>query len=249
MDFDFNYLPDRLFVINVLIFENSDPDIRVVEVPDDVDLALFAASEIGPGMVQTIVSNSDPETKDRCPYFRLVASPPSDGLPINFKLQTFLNKIGQGHIMTPRCTKVIVVGLHALNNLESPISIPLAFCTTTIDPMDYGIDTVVDIACLQPVGGLKSDSSEALCQIAGLCLPVHVPDACQWRILSYLEEPTAAMIKDQIDKICVDYDAALLPMFQQREPRLPPIIASFYNASTVQTAIRGATRSFLVPRA
>jgi hypothetical protein len=247
MDFS-TFTPEQLFTINVLIFENADPDIRVVEVPDDVDLALFAAGEIGPGMVQTIVSNSDNETRHRCPYFRLVASPPSEALPINFKLQTFLNKIGQGQIMTPRCTKVIVVGLHALNNLESPISIPLAFCTTSIEPMDYGIDTVVDIACLQPVGGLKSDSSEALCEIAGLCLPVHLPEPCQWLILSYLEEPTATMIKDKIDEICTNYDAALLPMFQQRGTRLPPHIASYYNASTVQTTIRDATKSFLAHR-
>lgn len=246
-DFDFDMDVSNLFNFNVLLFENDQPDVRVIELKHDTELAIFINQEIGENAVQTIMSNQDQLTKDRAPYFRIVASPPNEQYAKNFKFETFLHKIGQSQMITPRTPKVIVIGLHALNNLESPISIPLAFCTTTLD--EFAIDSlgVVDMACIQPIGG--ANTTEELIKISGLCLPCHLPDNVQWHILSYCEEPTAAIIKDAMTAICNKWDHALLPMFLQREPRIPPRIACAYNVPCATSTIKVATRPFLVPRA
>jgi len=246
-DFDFSMDVNDLFNFNVLLFENDQPDVRVIELKHDTELAIFINQEIGENAVQTIMSNQDQLTKDRAPYFRIVASPPNEQYAKNFKFETFLRKIGQGNMITPRTPKVVVIGLHALNNLESPISIPLAFCTTTLD--DFAIDSlgVVDMACIQPVGGART--SEDLMKIAGLCMPCHLPENVQWHILSYCESPTTTMIKDAMQAVCDKWDFALLPMFLQREPRIPPLIACAYNVPCAVSTIRLATRPFLAPLA
>jgi hypothetical protein len=249
MDFDFSMNVDTLFNFNVLFFDNHDPDMRVIEMRYDVEIANLIEKEIGSNAVQTIMSNQDRHTKDRCPYFRVVATPPSENIAKNYKFEAFLRKIGQGNLITPRCSKVLVVGLHALNNLDSPISMPLAFCTTTIQ--DFAIDSlgVVDMACIKPLGAFNIQSSEDLVKISGMILPVHLPDNVQWKILSYCEAPTATIIKDAMQAICDKWDAALLPMFCQRDARIPPAIASAYNVPCVASTIVVATKPFLVPLA
>lgn len=244
-DFDFGMDVETLFNFNILIFENDQPDVRVVELHYDTELALFINNEIGPDAVQTIMSNQDQLTKARAPYFRIVASPPNEKYAKNFKFETFLNKIGQGQMITPRTPKVIVIGLHALNALDSAISIPLAFCTTTLD--EFAIDSLgtVDMSCIQPIGGAKT--TEDLVKISGMTMPCHLPDNVQWLILSYCESPTAAMIKDAMQAVCDKWDCALLPMFMQREPRIPPHIAFAHNVACVTSTIRLATRPFLAP--
>lgn len=246
-DFDFDMDVNDLFNFNVLLFENDQPDVRVIELKHDTELAMFINQEIGDNAVQTIMSNQDQLTKDRAPYFRIVASPPNERNAKNFKFQSFLHKINQGNMITPRTPKVIVIGLHALNNLESPISIPSAFCTTTLD--EFAIDSlgVVDMACVQPIGG--ANSTEELIKISGMTMPCHLPDNVQWHILSYCESPTATMIKDAMQAVCDKWDFALLPMFLQREPRIPPLIACAYNVPCAVSTIRLATRPFLAPLA
>lgn len=238
---------EELFNFNILMFENDQPDVRVIELKHDTELALYISREIGDNAVQTIMSNMDQLTKDRAPYFRIVASPPNEKYAKNFKFETFLRKIGQSQMITPRTSKVIVIGLHALNNLESPISIPLAFCTTTLD--EFSIDSfgVIDMACVKPLGG--ASSTEDLVRISGMTMPFHLPDNVQWHILSYCEEPTAIMIKDAMQAVCDKWDFALLPMFLQREPRIPPYIACAYNVPCAVSTIRLATKPFLVPLA
>jgi hypothetical protein len=249
MDFDFGVNVDELFNFNVLFFDTNDPDMRVVEMSYDVEIAMLIEKEIGTNAVQTIMSNQDRHTKDRCPYFRVVATPPSENIAKNYKFEAFLRKIGQGSLITPRCAKVLVVGLHALNNLDSPISMPLAFCTTSIE--NFAIDSlgVVDMSCVKPLGAFNIQSSEDLMKISGMRLPVHLPDNVQWKILSYCEAPTAAIIKDTMQAICEKWDCALLPMFLQRDARIPPPIACAYNVPCVASTIVVATRPFLAPLA
>jgi hypothetical protein len=249
MDFDFDMNVDELFNFNVLFFENDLPDMRVIEMRYDIEIANLIETEIGSNAVQTIMSNQDRNTKDRCPYFRVVATPPSEGIAKNYKFEAFLRKIGQGNLITPRCAKVLVVGLHALNHLDSAISVPLSFCTTTIDNFAIDILGVVDMACVKPLGKFNIQSTEDLVKISGMRLPVHLPDNVQWKILSYCEAPSAALIKDAMQSICDKWDAALLPMFLQREPRIPPSIAYAYSVPCVASTIVVATKPFLAPHA
>jgi hypothetical protein len=248
MDPIFDIDADELFNYNVLLFENDQPDVQVKEIVYETELSYLMETEIGYGAIQTIVSNHDQDTKDKCPYFRVVATPPGESIPKNFKFETFLKKIGQGLIMNARCLKVLVIGLHALNNLDSPISIPTAFCHTNID--DFCINTLgsVDMSCLKPVGAY-ADSGFNLMQIAGISMPYYLPQEVQSRIFSDCESPEAMIIKSAIQDICDNWEIAMMPMFLQREPRIPCHIAYAYNVAYVAKTINRATRPFLAPLA
>lgn len=223
-------------------FENSLPDISIMEMANDAQMCMFVTKEFGKdGCIQTIINNMDPATRTMCPYFRVFMDAFGKNSPINFKLQSFYHRIGMGSL-DARCNKALVVGLAALTNLNEGVSVPMAFCTTSIDPIAFHLEEI-DMACLKPCG--KAESS--LCDIAGLCLPIHVPDDVQWRILSFLRSPEAEIIQDQIDDLCHRWDVFLAPMFHQREPRIPVPIASFFNVPTVQSTIYGAVRPFLAP--
>jgi len=247
-NFDFNMNVDDLFNYNVLIMENAQPDIQVREIKHDMELTHLIEHEIGYGAIQAIVSNNDQETKERCPYFRIVATPPSSSIPKNYLFEAFLQRIGQGFMTTPRVVKALVIGLHALNNLESPITVPMAFCTTNIPEFAIDIFGEIDMACLEPIAN-RACSSESLVDIAGMCLPYHVPYEVQMRILLFCESPTAILVKNKMTNLCDNWDLALVPMFLQREPRIPPDIASRYNVAYVRRTIRDATKHFLVPAA
>lgn len=223
-------------------FENSLPDISVMEMANDAQMCMFVTKEFGKdGCIQTIVNNMDPATKSMCPYFRVFMDSFGKDSPINFKLQSFYHRIGMSSL-NARCTKALVVGLAALTNLNEGISVPMAFCTTSIDPIAFQLEEI-DMACLNPVG----NSRTSLCDVAGLCIPYYVPPEVQWRILSFLRSPEAEMICKEIDLVCHRWDVFLSPMFHQREPRIPVPIASFFNVPTVQTTICGAARPFLAP--
>jgi hypothetical protein len=249
MDMDLADMVNNLFNFNVLVLGNDEPDIQVLEVSFDSELVMLQDMYLGSNCVITIVNNMDERTKGMCPYFRVAMSDVSPLGAINFKLQNFYQKIGMSSI-SARCRKAIVVGLHALNQLDSAISVPMCFCTTNIEPLlfeDIVADTGVDMSCMETCH-THSDTN-TLCDIAGLCIPVYLPVDVQWKILSYCKEPCAQLISDAIDDICKNWDAALFPMFQQREPRIPASIASFYSVLTVSQAIANATNPFLVPPA
>lgn len=240
---------NSFFNFKVLVLSNDEPDIQVFDVTYDTELKMLQDEMLGRDCVITIVNNLDDHTRQMCPYFRVSMSGFDASCAINFKLQNFYNKIGMSS-MGAKCKKAMVVGLHALNQLDSAISVPLCFCTTTIEPMDFDDitrDAGIDMACMN----LCHQYSNAmnLCDIAGLSIPCHVPWEVQWKILTYLQSPCASLIEDAIDTICTSWDTALHPMFQQREPRIPASIASFYNVLTVKQAIENATKSFLVPLA
>lgn len=256
MDVEFNYeelLKDveefcrSLSNYNILIMDNNDPDVRVVEVNNDLGVSQVIQREFGDlPVVQSIITNMDYDTRVRVPYFRVAfaVQPGPDPPVINFKLQSFYRKIGMS-LLNARCGKTVVVGLHAVDDLESPLSIPFAFCNTSIDPLEFTCDHEVDMACLKPCAPCAPGTT--LCDIAGLCLPVYVPPEVQMKILLYLENPTASLIKKRIDDLCIQWDRGLYLMWKQREPRIPAHIASIYNVSNVHKAIVVATRSCLVP--
>lgn len=239
--FDWDSDPLDLFSFNVLVFDNNNPDIQVLSVKHDTELAMFIQREFGEDAIQTIVNNLDVNTKDRCPYFRIVMSEFGQDTPINFKLRCFYNQIGMS-TLNPRCKRAMAIGLHALRDLDSPITMPLAFCTTNVEIMDYRMEDGIDLSCLKPCAQKLYSSTSTLCDIAGLVLPYHLPCELQWRILSYLQRPDATLIKTAIDNVRYDWDDSVMPMFRQREPRIPAHIAHFYNASTVQCAIDAAIK-------
>ena len=241
-NFDWDADPLGLFSYKVLIMENTEPDIQVVEVDHDVELAMLVQERFGGDPIQTIVNNLDPATRDRCPYFRVVMSEFGSECAINFKLRAFYNQIKMSSL-NPRCRRAMVIGLHALERLDSPISMPMAFCTTTINPLDYCIRDEVDLGCLKPCAQRLNPGAANICDVAGLVLPCYVPLEIQWKILGYLKSPEAAIIQDAMNDVGRKWDDFLHPMFVQREPRIPVHIARFYDAATVQSAIVGATSS------
>jgi hypothetical protein len=146
--------------------------------------------------------------------------------------------------MTPKLAKVLVIGLHSLNQLDSPISIPTAFCHTNISDFAINVLGNVDMSCLKPIGAYAGSN---LVDVAGIVLPYYLPWEIQERILSYCESPEAIMIKGAIQDVCDNWDIAVMPMFLQREPRIPAYIAYAYNAAYVASTINRATRPYLVP--
>lgn len=252
-DFDYEYavsqvgnFVDTLFDYNVVIMQNSDPDIGVITFRYDYELGPFLERELGPGFVQTIVNNLNPETKIGCPFFRVCMSGVNEKVSTNFKLKAFYNRINMP-TMDPRCSKAVVIGLATLYNLESPISVPYAFCTTKIDPIDLSLENEIDMACMEVCSIDHHPVGSTLCDIAGLDLPVYLPPEIHIHILKYLSSPCAEIIKDAKDDLCMTWDFYMLTMFQQREPRIPVHIASCYNAPTVQQTVADAARPYLAP--
>lgn len=238
----------RLTNYNVLVMDNNEPDVQNIEIQHDVELSMLIQSQFGVDPFQSIVTNMDVETKDVCPYFRVVMDGFGGSSTINFKLRAFFQKIGIP-AMNARCKRAMVIGLHAMNQLDSPMFIPSWFVTTTIEPLSVWIGDI-DMACLNTFGDkLIKPEPTSISKIAGMVIPYYVPEEVQWNILSYCQSPTAAIIEQQIDKICIAWDIVMLKMFQEREPRIPPHIALAYNASTVQQTVIDATRGILAPPA
>jgi len=227
---------DEITSYNILVMQNSDPDIRVIEIPHYMPVAQVIQEWFPSDSIQTIVNNLDKETKHMVPYFRIVMKDFGGGATINYKLQNFYRKIGLTGF-NPRCSMAMVFGLHALHMLESPMDMPSNFCMTTIDPINFGI-----IQESRP-------PAVSVCNIQGMVLPHYLPWECQSLILQYCQSPTAMIVESKIDSICINWDIALHTMFQQREPRIPVNIASAYGASSVQLAIAVATRPCLAASA
>lgn len=238
---------DSLMSYNILYFDNTEPDVRVIEVANDVEVNMVIQNTFSGEVFQTIVNNNDKETKDQCGYFRVFMENFGGTSTINFKLRTFFDRIGIS-AMNARCTKAVAMGLHALHMLNSPMLIPNSFCTTTIEPIEMWLGKELDMACLQTCGD-KVVNGATLCEIAGMDLPVFLPIEVQQRIIQFCRNPTAQLIVDEIEFQCLRWDMFVTPLFEQREPRIPPSIASLYRAATAQETIENAISYFLVPAA
>jgi len=247
--FDFDRFidnPQELFSFNIVVIANDKPDIQVMSFQNDMELSMYISSTFGSDAVQAIIKNHEEESSKMCPYFRIIMDNCSSTSVMNFKLQTLLAKTKNSTII-PRCHRAMVIGLTALTQLDNPISIPYCFTTTDIKPLQFCLDDDFDLACLKPCNNLTNDSSITLCDIAGISFPRHVPWEVQWRILSFLRSPTAELIDAEMVRLTLQWDFFLFPMFQQREPRIPCHIASFFNANTVQQTTDDATRPYLAP--
>lgn len=253
MEFDFDYdaavaslsnFVDSLFSFNVLILSNVDPDIRVVELQYESQIVPLLQTELGTQYVQTLVNNLNAETKTRCPFFRVCMLGVSPLMSINYKLRAFYTKIGMP-TLDARCHKAVVFGLATLQQMESAISIPFVFTSTKIDAIDLDLDPLLDMACLTPLCENGKPIHTELCEIAGLSLPVYIPQDVHFKILQFCISPTATLIRDAANNLRLNWDRTVYTMFLQREPRIPCHIASAYNAATVQGTIANATRPYL----
>ena len=239
--------PEDIFSFTSILICNKQPDVQMMEYSSDTELALYIQQEFHPEAVQTIVKNQHDASRSMCPYFRIIMDGYSPEAPINFKLHTMFMRMGIISL-SPRCSKALIVGLTTFTHLESPISVPYCFISTNIDPLDFMVgEPELDMACLKPCAASANNGITNLCEIAGMPLPYYIPWECQCIILSYLRSPLADMIATKIEQLCYIWDIFLFPMFQQREPRIPCHIASFFNASTVQGTAEAATKPFLVP--
>lgn len=227
---------DGLMDFNVVIMENNQPDIQVITCKYDVELFQLIDEHLGPTYTQTIVNNMNPETKIGCPYFRVCMLNFGNNSTINFKLQTFFKNIGMDSL-NPRCKRALVVGLASLQTLNSPISVPTAFCSTRISPIDLAMEPELDMSCLKICNQQYYPEGTTLCDIAGMDLPCFLPCEVQFLILQFCSSPTCDLIRDEMCRLCHQWDLLLFPMFQQREPRIPAPIASFYDAPTVQSTV------------
>lgn len=236
---------DSLMAYNVMLLENNEPDIKIIQIDYDVEISMLIQQQFSNEAFQTIITNNHTNSKAECPYFRVVMKDFGGDSTINFKLRTFFDKIGCG-AMNARCSKALVIGLHALHMLNSPINIPHCFSTTSIPDASFWIGGELDMACLE-APGKKIQQGHSLGEIAGMVLPYYLPHEIQMKILSFCRHPFAEMIDAEIDRVCHHWDVALTPMFMQREPRIPPNIASHFHASTVTVTISAATSPYLAP--
>jgi hypothetical protein len=259
MDLDFDFqeaMQDiEMFVsslsdFNVITMSNDLPDIRVIDCKYNSELYMILQQELGDVYIQTIVNNLNKETQYGCPYFRICTTPLSNENATNFKLQKFYKSIGLGE-MNARCKKAVVVGMASMSIADSPIAIPSAFCSTKIFSLELFKEPELDISCLKSCAQHLYPENSTLCDIAGICLPCHFPREVQDLIMTFCSSPSADIIRDEMYRLCRQWDLCMFPMFLQREPRIPVHIASFYGARNVQMTVRDATRSSLamgVPR-
>lgn len=174
-----------MFKVTIIHLTNSLPDISIKSVSSNQELDEFI-TEIFPdrnSVVQIIVKNST-SSKDTCPYFRLILYKWKSSSEVNYKLDSFMKSASIFNI-SPRCDEAVVTGLDPRLSLDNSISVPSFFCMTSLENINFLGD--VDFECLPT-------SSTVLSQYRGTPLP-DLPPELQWMIFSYLEHPTAAVIK------------------------------------------------------
>lgn len=247
-DWDIDLDIDRLSELEVLVMDSLEADVGIKTCSSSAGVAALMEREFGDKEVlQLVVNNHDEETKDMCPYFRVVMSSFMAGSETNRHLRAFYKTIGMD-TLNANCDKALVIGLCNLSDFNLCVSVPSKFCISSMDMVDRGLAEEIDSACLKPCAKTLYPEELTLYDIAGMCLPYYVPREAQWRILSFLRHPVAEMVETEIQRICDRWDVFMVAMFGQREPRIPAHIAYVYNVPTVLTTIGGATRSFLARR-
>ena len=244
MDMDLEV--SQLFDFDIVAFSNDDPDIRVVTIRNDLELEAFVLDYIGANPMQTICYNRDPETTSMCPYVRILTSEIETDMASNFKLQSFLSRLKVSCIV-PNCKRAVAIGLTSPSNPTSfPLTMPTHFYQTSVPVLELGINGVLDVACLTPLGAF---SGQRLCDIPGVVLPVYLPPHVQSLILSFCREPTAEVIASGINQLWRRFDRAVYPLFVQTASLLVVTGPSFFNAFSVPSVILAATSPFLARRA
>lgn len=240
--FDYEVSMEQLSSIRILVMDREQVDVAIVDAKDNVEVACLIESEFqDKEYLQLVVINHDHETREMCPYFRIIMDSFRSDQVVNLHLRDFYERIGMS-TLNACCRKAVVVGMFDVFDIHASTSVPAGFSLGSFKCQDFGLVGELDAACL-------GKRATEICDIPGLLVPYYVPLDIQWRILSYLKHPAAELVSKTMDEICCAWDTFLYPMFQQREPRIPTYIAYLYNVPTVLTTIGGATKSFLVSSA
>lgn len=240
--FDMDLTIDELCSVTLGVMDRDQADVSIRTVSCEADVNVEIMAEFGHAeYLQLVMINQDAETKDLCPYFRVVMDSFRAEERPNRHLQVFYDRVGMS-TLNANCRKAMVIGMYDITDINKVISVPHGLLDTTMVATDLGLGSKLDSDCLRPLKTL-------LYGVQGMYIPYFLPLEAQWRILSFLRHPFAEMIEKKMSDICFRWDIFLHPMFQQREPRIPAHIASVYNVPTVLTTIHGATRSFLAPLA
>lgn len=236
--FDYDISMDKLASIRTLVMDRDEVDIAIVEAMNNAEVADLIEGEF-PGMeyLQLVVINHDVESREFCPYFRIIMDSFRADNKVNRHLRLFYDRIGMS-TLNACCRKAIVVGMFDVFDIHASTSVPSAFSLGSFHNQDLGLTGELDGSCL-------GKSVTELYDVPGMNIPYHLPWEVQWRILSFLRHPVADIVKVTMDEVRCSWDTFLYPMFQQREPRIPTYIAYLYDVPTVLTTIAGATKSFL----
>ena len=236
---------DSMFSFFGLYFNNADPDVRVIEFLDDDAYYKYVQDMVaGRKSCVYVVENRLEGTIDRCPYFKIYTVDSGDKL-INLKLQSFLTKIGSAD-MNCLFSDACVVGLHSCYGWGIYLSVPRCLYITPFDHFDADIDGEIDLACLHPCGLEINRGGNFIKDIAGTELPVWLPPEVQWNILSYCCEPTAQLIKDEINKIRGWWGFHLDEMYYQRAWREHLDFPYVVPVPSARATIDAVTKPYLV---
>lgn len=176
---------EGLFSVTTVYMSNDEPDIRVIEIPDAEDMGSKLMELMGNGAsdLTEIVVNNPRANEECCARFHMFISGYQKGDVPNWQFESFLRKIGQ-QVIGSRCKAVLVVGSTATLASRSFVSIPSHYYT----------DTSFSKASVCVLGSAYVSQDVEMLDVPGMCLPRHMPENVQWKILSYCRSPTAELI-------------------------------------------------------
>lgn len=241
---------DDLFSFRGLYLNNNDIDVRVIDFPDDNSYSEFCSTIVaGRDAVKLLVKNKCRGLEERCPYFYFIVVNYGTAKTTNYKLETFLAKIGV-HGVSSRCDDVVVIGMTDDTSLGTRISIPSCLYVGEVDSVEVGINGEVDMACLHSCALELNRKAKSLCDIPGMwCLPIWLPVEVQQNILSFCISPTAELVKNEMQRINDWWSFHLDEMYYQRQWKEVPTSPYIISVPSVADVMRSVTRPFLVPDA
>lgn len=228
-----------------LFFNHDDPDLRVVEFYHEEFYRDFIRqmAERNP-VVHLVVKNNSEGMAARCPYFRLTLSNYCTSKRRNHKLTSFLAKTGVTGI-SDMCDDVLVIGLSSDDMLGFIVDIPSCLRANEVEDIDIG--TELDMSCLRPCTLPYKKEGMTLADIPGMELGTWLPWEVQMRILSFCVEPTAQLIKNEMERIYDYWDDHLNEMYSQRFWREIPNSPYVISVPAVSDVIRAVARPYLAP--
>lgn len=144
---------------------------------------LFAGFEY---VVHTVIENHH-SSKTSCPYLRIIMGNCREDNPINFKLQTLLQRVGIDGL-DPRCSVAAISGLNSPWSLEDVCDLPYYLQLADMDQLEWD-KFRWDAACVPPslekVYSFKCVSACLRCSVARVqcsgtipCLQCNDPGQC-----------------------------------------------------------------------
>lgn len=228
-----------------LFFNHEDPDMRVIEFYHEEFYRDFIRqmAERNP-VVHLVVKNNSEGMAARCPYFRLTISNHRISKQRNHKLSSFLSKTGIVGI-SDYCDDVLVIGLSSDDMLGFIVDVPS--CLRSSDIEDINMGTELDMACLRPCTLPYKKQDMTLADIPGMEIGRWLPWEVQMKIVSFCVEPTAQLIKNEMERIYNFWDGHLNEMYSQRTWREIPNSPYVISVPAVSDVIRVVARPYLAP--